>query len=68
MCFARKRSCIVAAKANDGFSMEAYRLDSLQMLHKILHEGKVIGDVQCTFCDCGLDLAGYYLPTAGVQV
>jgi hypothetical protein len=28
----------------------------MQMLRKMLHEEKVIGDVQRTFCDFGLDL------------
>lgn len=65
-CFARKRSCIAAAKAKRGFSIEAIwtRFAPLiQMIRKILHEEKVIGDVQRTFCGFGLDLDITSLPS-----
>lgn len=65
-CSVRKRSCIAAAKAKRGFSIEAIwtRFAPLiQMIRKILHEEKVIGDVQRNFCGFGLDLDITSLPS-----
>lgn len=61
---------IAAAKAEEVFLMEALwtRFTPLmQTLQKILHEGKVIGNVHRTFCDLWLGF-GHSLTACGVEV
>jgi predicted dehydrogenase len=56
---------IAAAKAKSVFLMEAMWLrftPLMQTLQKMLHEEKVIGNVQRTFCDFGLELDITSLP------